>query len=353
VAFPRLPNFSQHRLEEKFRASLFLLYYLEAVQPFSVARNQVDTLVARVVVGSCVSTWLGGHFSVAGIISGSGCAVSKVVPPTAATEAYARQSKMKQNTVELRLIRSGLISKLVDVQLPSKKLQKIMKQFSIAMVMGVCCVIATPLLADTSAERLTESSTVLTEIMNAPDKGIPRDLLEKANCIIVVPGVKKAAFVVGAKYGKGFMACRQKGDSGWGAPASVRMEGGSFGFQIGGSETDVVMLLMDASGRRSLLSSKFVLGGDASVAGGPVGRSSSAETDAQMKAKILSYSRSRGAFAGIALTGATLRQDLSDNQELYGQPLTNKKIIEEGVAPPAATAGFIDTLNKLSRHEQK
>lgn len=207
--------------------------------------------------------------------------------------------------------------------------------------------------ADTSAERLTEAATVLNEIMSAPDKGIPRDLLDKANCVVVVPGVKKAAFIVGAKYGKGFMLCRNATGGGWGAPAAIRMEGGSFGFQIGGSETDVVMLVMDASGKKALLRSKFTLGGDISVAGGPVGRTSSAETDAQMRAKILSYSRARGAFAGIALNGATLREDLDDNRELYGKTLTNREIIDSSMAPPPAAAELISTLNKLSHHEDK
>jgi len=209
-----------------------------------------------------------------------------------------------------------------------------------------------PLFADTSADRLHESATVLKEIMSAPDRGIPQDLLDKATCVIIVPGVKKAAFIVGGKYGKGFMLCRNEDGKGWGPPASVRVEGGSVGFQIGGSETDVVMLLMDRSGKNSLLSSKFTLGADASVAGGPVGRTSSAETDAQMRAKILSYSRSRGVFAGIALNGATLRQDTDDNKELYGRPLTNREIINGHVNPPAASAELISTLDKMSSREQ-
>ena len=208
------------------------------------------------------------------------------------------------------------------------------------------------LLADTPAERLNESTTVMKEIMSAPDNGIPQDLLAKANCLVVVPGVKKAAFIVGAKYGKGFMVCRTKSNNGWGAPASIRMEGGSFGFQIGASETDVVMLVMESSGKNSLLKSKFTLGGDISVAGGPVGRSSSAETDAQMRAKLLSYSRSRGAFAGVALNGATLRQDLDDNHDLYGRALSNRQIIDGHVATPLAATELIATLNHLSAREQ-
>ncbi len=225
-----------------------------------------------------------------------------------------------------------------------------MKSLLTLLVSGA--VFAVSLLADTSAERLDESNAVLKAIMDAPDQGIPQDLLEKANCVVIVPGVKKAAFIVGGKYGKGFMLCRNTNNRGWGAPAAIRMEGGSFGFQIGASETDVVMLVMEPSGKKALLQSKFTLGGNISVAGGPVGRSSSAETDAQMKAKILSYSRSRGAFAGIALNGATLRQDLDDNKELYGKPLTNRHIITGKVAPPSAAKPLISTLDKLSRHEQ-
>ncbi|HWF47649.1 MAG TPA: lipid-binding SYLF domain-containing protein [Bryobacteraceae bacterium] len=223
----------------------------------------------------------------------------------------------------------------------------------ILLAIGVIIAAATSLLADTSADRLEASATVLKEITNAPDKGIPRDLIEKASCLVIVPGVKKAAFIVGGKYGKGFMICRKADNLGWGAPAAIRMEGGSFGFQIGGSETDVVMLIMDKSGKNSLLRSKFTLGGDISVAGGPVGRSSTAETDAQMRAKILSYSRSRGVFAGIALNGATLREDTDDNKELYGRPLTNREIINGNGPPPPAAAELLSTLDKLSRHEER
>jgi lipid-binding SYLF domain-containing protein len=221
------------------------------------------------------------------------------------------------------------------------------------VIVGALMASTSLLIADTSAERLTESANVLKEIMNAPDQGIPQDLLQKANCVVIVPSVKKAAFLVGAKYGKGFMLCRNGSGKGWSAPAAVRMEGGSFGFQIGGSETDVVMLVMDPSGRNSLLKSKFTLGADASVAGGPVGRSSSAETDAQMRAKILSYSRSRGAFAGIALNGATLREDLDDNKELYGEALTNRQIINNKTTVPTSASELVSTLNKLSSREQK
>jgi lipid-binding SYLF domain-containing protein len=164
-------------------------------------------------------------------------------------------------------------------------------------------------------------------IMATPDKAIPKELLESCQCIVIVPGMKKAAFIVGANYGRGFMMCRLTSGTGWSAPAAIRVEGGSFGFQIGGSETDAVMLVMNAGGVEKLLASKFTLGGDASVAAGPVGRSASAKTDLQMHAEILSYSRSQGVFAGISLTGATLRPDDDVNAELYGKGVTNREIV--------------------------
>jgi len=197
-------------------------------------------------------------------------------------------------------------------------------------------------------ERLEASADMLTEIMAAPDKGIPQDLLAKAQCIVLVPGVKKAGFIFGAKYGRGFMLCRKEGGVGWSAPAAVRVEGGSFGFQIGLSETDVVMLVNSEQGAKKLLSSKFTVGADASVAGGPVGRDSSAETDAQMHAEILTWSRSRGAFAGLALQGATLRPDEDWNTELYGKPLSNREIVMGNTPPPASASKLISLLNKYS-----
>ena len=196
-------------------------------------------------------------------------------------------------------------------------------------------------------ERLSRATEVVQEIMQAPDKGVPQPLLDKAECIVVVPGVKKIAFVGGGKYGRGFFACRKPG-AGWSAPAGVRVEGGSVGFQIGVSETDVLMLVMNKHGANRLLSSKFTLGGDASVAAGPVGRSATAETDAYMTAEILTWSRSRGVFAGLSLSGATLRQDLDTNQNLYGKPLLNKQIVQGDVKPPAAAAEFLALLNKYS-----
>lgn len=202
--------------------------------------------------------------------------------------------------------------------------------------------------ANDAVSRLDAASDVMTEIMAAPDKGIPQDLLGKAECIVVVPGLKKGAFIIGAKYGKGFISCRKPSGVGWSAPASIRVEGGSFGFQIGGSETDVVLLVMNEGGVKKLLSSKFTVGADASAAAGPVGRDSSAQTDAQMRAEILTYSRSRGVFAGISLEGATLRPDDDWNKELYGKQMTNQDIVMGNTAPPRGSARFMAVLNKYS-----
>jgi lipid-binding SYLF domain-containing protein len=216
---------------------------------------------------------------------------------------------------------------------------------AVGLIVGVD---AATVWADTAAERLTESAAVLKEIMEAPDRGIPEDLLSAAYCVVVVPGVKKVGFVVGGKYGRGFAVCRKDNHSGWVAPAAVRIEGGSVGFQIGASETDVIMLVMDKRGMDGLLSSKFTLGGEADVAAGPVGRSGTAQTDATMRAKILSYSRSRGVFAGLALSGATLRQDLDENKEMYGRSIANKEILNAGLTPPPAAAYLLALLDKYS-----
>jgi lipid-binding SYLF domain-containing protein len=202
--------------------------------------------------------------------------------------------------------------------------------------------------AGDAAKRLDDSAAMLTEIMSAPDKGIPQDLLAKAHCVVLVPGLKKGAFIVGAKYGKGFMLCRKATGVGWSAPAAVRVEGGSVGFQIGGSETDVVMLVNSEPGAKKLLQDRFTLGADASVAAGPVGRTSSAETDAQLRAEILTWSRSRGAFAGISLQGATLRPDEDWNTELYGKPITDKEIVMGDTPAPAAAAKLLALLDKYS-----
>ena len=204
------------------------------------------------------------------------------------------------------------------------------------------------LCADSDApKRLQAAAGAFKEVMDISDKAIPQDLLNKAQCVVVVPGLKKGAFIVGAKYGKGFVSCRKKG-AGWSAPGAVRVEGGSFGFQIGGAETDVFMLVMNEKGMNRLLSTKFTLGGEASVAAGPVGRDTQAQTDAAMTAEILTWSRQRGLFGGLALTGATLREDEDWNTELYGRKLTNREILTTGIATPAAAGEFIATLNKYS-----
>jgi lipid-binding SYLF domain-containing protein len=202
------------------------------------------------------------------------------------------------------------------------------------------------------AKRLDEAASVFSEVMSAPDKGIPEDMLEHAHCIVIVPDLKTGAFIVGGKYGKGYLSCRNKSGSGWSAPGTVRIEGGSFGFQIGGSSTDLIMLVMNARGAEKLLESKFTLGAEGSVAAGPVGRTATAQTDAQMHADILSWSRSQGLFAGIALEGATLRQDLDDNHSIYGKRLENRAIVNSGRAVPASAARLINMLNRYSRYEE-
>jgi len=213
----------------------------------------------------------------------------------------------------------------------------------------------TPLLAKDNepAKRLDEAAAVFSEIMATPDKGIPQELLENAHCIVIVPELKTGAFIIGGKYGKGYMSCRNKGGPGWSAPATVRIEGGSIGFQIGGSTTDLIMLVMNARGADKLLESKFTLGAEGSVAGGPVGRTATAQTDAQMHADILSWSRSQGLFAGISLQGATLRQDLDDNATLYGKKLENRDIVTKRIRPPRAAAKLMALLNKYSFRERK
>ncbi len=197
-------------------------------------------------------------------------------------------------------------------------------------------------------KRLDDSAIVLREVMGAPDKGIPQDLLAKAACVVVVPGVKKGAFIVGAKYGRGFIVCRKRARV-WSAPAGVRIEGGSVGLQIGGSETDVVMLVMNEGAVPKLLSSKFTIGADASATAGPVGRTASAATDVQIRAQLLTYSRARGLFAGISLEGATLRPDDDANKDLYGRQLSNADIVQGSIVSPAAAASLLAELNKYSR----
>jgi len=205
------------------------------------------------------------------------------------------------------------------------------------------------LLAQTeTVKRLEEAATILQEVMDIADKAIPQSLLDKSECAVIVPGLKKGAFIIGGKFGRGFVSCRKKEGAGWSAPAAVRVEGGSVGLQIGGSETDVIMLVMNQRGVDRLLSSKFTLGGDASVAAGPVGRTATAETDALMTAEILTWSRTRGVFAGVSLHGATLRPDESTNKDLYGRALQNREIVSGNQATPPAASRLIGLLNKYS-----
>ncbi|HEX4135985.1 MAG TPA: lipid-binding SYLF domain-containing protein [Bryobacteraceae bacterium] len=200
-----------------------------------------------------------------------------------------------------------------------------------------------------ATERLDASADVLNDMMHASDKGIPQDLMNKAQCVVVVPNMKKAGFIWGAKYGRGYAVCRRRGGSGWTAPAGMRIEGGSFGLQIGGSESDVVVLINSDKGMKHLLSDKFTLGGDATVAAGPVGRDASAQTDAALHAEMLSYSRSRGIFAGVALEGATLRPDKDADHELYGRDVGNREILTGGdITPPPSAARLERALNRES-----
>ncbi|MCW5979080.1 MAG: lipid-binding SYLF domain-containing protein [Bryobacteraceae bacterium] len=197
-------------------------------------------------------------------------------------------------------------------------------------------------------KRLNAATTVLTETLGMADRSIPQDLLDRSRCIVVVPGLKKGAFIFGGRYGRGFLSCRKQDGVGWTAPGGVRIEGGSFGLQAGGKETDVILLVMNERGVQRLMTSRFTLGGQASVAAGPVGRTATAETDALLTAEILSWSRSRGVFAGVSLQGATLRQDLGTNRELYGRTIENREVIEKDPAIPPSAGPFIELLNRHS-----
>jgi len=231
---------------------------------------------------------------------------------------------------------------------------RIRRLITLAVILSLTAAFSAPifgkslLVAKDTDERLDAAAQVLRDIMGSPDKGIPSDLLGKAACVVIVPNVKKGALIVGAKYGRGFIVCRKSG-RGWSAPAGVKVEGGSVGFQIGGSETDVVMLVMNEGAIDKLLSSKFTIGADASATAGPVGRTASAATDVQMHAQLLTYSRARGLFAGFSLECATLRPDDDANKDLYGKEMSNKDIVTGTLAVPPAAAGLISELNKYSR----
>jgi lipid-binding SYLF domain-containing protein len=226
-----------------------------------------------------------------------------------------------------------------------------MNKLWVSLVAGLLVVTTTPA-ADNKkeVERVENSGTVISEILDIPDD-IPQSLLDKSECVIVLPSVLKAAFIVGASYGRGVMTCRtgEKFTGPWGPPTMVALEGGSFGLQIGGQATDFVLLLMSQRSAESVLSSKVKLGADASAAAGPKGREASAETDAAMRAEILSYSRARGVFAGISLEGSTLRPDNDANTKLYGSEVPAKDIVLKGtVQSPACAQKLLATLNHKS-----
>jgi lipid-binding SYLF domain-containing protein len=197
-------------------------------------------------------------------------------------------------------------------------------------------------------KRMNEAASVLTEIMDAKDQSIPQDLLDSAHCVGIVPNLKRVGLIVGAKYGKGVLSCRTSDGRAWSAPSVIRIEGGNIGLQIGAGETDVVFVVMNAKGEDQLMKDKFTVGVDATGMAGPVGRSTEAKTDAGLRAEIVSYSRSRGLFAGVTLDGATLRPDSDDNRDLYGRGITQKEILRGGVALPAGADRLLATLNRYS-----
>ena len=218
------------------------------------------------------------------------------------------------------------------------------RPFFVAVLLA--SVVLSPARAMADDERLENAATVLSEMTIASDIGISPTFFAKAKCVVVVPSVKKAALGIGGQYGRGYISCRNAG-GGWSAPGGVRIEGGSIGFQIGGSGTDMILLVMNDKGAEKLLSSKFTVGADAGVAAGPVGRQAAAQTDATLSAEIYAWSRSRGAYAGISLQGSTLRDDSSENKELYGREITNKEIVQGAVAAPKGAATFLAMLAKM------
>jgi lipid-binding SYLF domain-containing protein len=208
----------------------------------------------------------------------------------------------------------------------------------------------TPLLAaeEKTDERLNNAATLFNEVMGTRDRTIPQGLLDRSYCVVVVPGLKKAAVLVGGKYGRGYAVCRSANGQGWGPPAAIRVEGGSFGAQVGFASSDVVLLIMNSGGMRRLTKSKFTIGAEATAAAGPVGRDASAQTDGFVTAEILSWSRSRGLFGGVSLDGATLRSDVDENQAIYGQRWTSKDILTSGAKPIAAADKLLEVLSKYS-----
>jgi lipid-binding SYLF domain-containing protein len=202
-----------------------------------------------------------------------------------------------------------------------------------------------------AVDRIKAAGEVLDQIEGAPDQGIPEEVLGSAECVAVVPSMLKAGFIVGARYGKGVASCRTA--KGWSAPAFISIEGGSFGLQIGGQAVDLVMLIMNQDGMKNLLASKFKLGADASVAAGPVGRHAAADTDWKMRAQVLSYSRARGVFAGLELSGAAIKQDKDTTREFYGRMVPFRTSLKGTIDPPAAAFPFLDTLAKWAKVASK
>jgi SH3 domain-containing YSC84-like protein 1 len=224
-----------------------------------------------------------------------------------------------------------------------------MKKFVFPIIFGL--ISASSLIAGNNVnDRVVSAAIVLKEIMKSSDKGIPQGLLDKSACVAVIPGMKKGGFIFGGNYGRGLMSCRTNaGDGPWSAPSMFSMQGGSFGLQIGGQSVDLIFVIMKLSGLESMLTSKFTLGGDASVAAGPVGRAESAETDAFMSAEILSYSLTRGLFAGMVVKGGVIRPDKDANQVLYGKKVEAKELLfQPAQEVPKDAKIFLDELTRIS-----
>ena len=221
-----------------------------------------------------------------------------------------------------------------------------MRAFMTALVVVVAAAAASADISTKEANRIREAATVLKEIHSVPDKDIPQDLWNKAQCVLVVPGLKKAAFVIGGEYGNGLMSCRSDGGT-WSAPLFMQVGKGSWGLQIGAESIDLVLLVMNRTGMEKMLRNKTSLGAEASIAGGPVGRDARAATDAQMKAEILSYSRTQGLFAGINLSGGVVKPDVDDNADLYGKSVSPQDVVMSSkVAAPAVTQPFMAALQR-------
>lgn len=201
---------------------------------------------------------------------------------------------------------------------------------------------------EVNPDKRLEHATAAVRVFLSADSNVPHELIGKAQCVAVVPGLMKGAFLFGGKYGRGFVSCR-RATGGWSSPAAIAIEGGSFGLQLGGSSTDLIMLVMNPTGMNRLLGDKFTLGGEAAVAAGPVGGSAAANTDVLMNAELISYSRSKGLFAGVSLEGATLRPDGGENKKLYGREVSNRDVLSGKVAPPRGARGFVALLNRRAR----